>query len=65
MLTVAKYGSGHIRYGLEDLSTLDPYQLITLNADSFTATPLAPVFDALAQECLYRRLATALAPSQD
>ncbi|MGC0344400.1 hypothetical protein [Streptomyces sp. SLBN-8D4] len=65
MLTVGKYGSRHTRYDLKDPSTLAPYQLNTLTADSFTTTPVTPVFDPQAQDRLYQRLATALDSPED
>lgn len=65
MLTVGKYGSRHTRYDLKDPSTLAPYRINTLTADSFTTTSLTPVFDPQAEGRLYQRLAAALDSSQD
>ncbi|MEU3620412.1 hypothetical protein ABZ725_50355 [Streptomyces sp. NPDC006872] len=64
MLTVGKYGSRHTRYELKDPSVLAPYQLNSLTADGFTATPLSPVADPHAQDRLYQRIAAALDSSQ-
>ncbi|MBK5996904.1 hypothetical protein JHN53_35920 [Streptomyces sp. MBT58] len=65
MLTVGKYGSRHTRYDLKDPSTLAPYQLNSLTADSFTTASLTPEFDLQAQDRLYQRLATSQDLSKD